>query len=384
LDVEDRRRAEEGLRLADRRKDEFLATLAHELRNPLAPMRNGLELLKSAAGNPALLENVRGLMERQVLHMIRLVDDLLDVSRITRGNIPIRKQRIDLLSVVHGAIESATPMIDARRQRLEVSLPDEPVHVAADATRLAQVIANLLSNACKYTEEDGSIQLAVSVDGDDALVNVRDNGIGIAAENLPRVFDMFTQVAPALERSHGGLGIGLALVKGLVELHQGSVVARSDGLGKGSEFIVRLPVAQLTQDHAPVTTGPKVLANGPARRILVVDDNRDGATSLSTLLRLMGHTTSTAHDGESAIATAEDFRPEIVLLDIGLPKLNGYDVARRIRLAPWGKDVTLVAVTGWGQEEDKRQALNAGFDLHLTKPMDANAALHIIERHRKS
>jgi PAS domain S-box-containing protein len=369
-DIDDTKRAEEALQEADRRKDEFLATLAHELRNPLAPIRNAVELLRRAEGQADLSEKARGMMERQLGLMVRLIDDLLDISRITRGKLQLRKERVELAAVVPSAVEAARPSIDAQAHELTVTLPPQPVYLDADPVRLAQVFLNLLTNAAKYTEKGGHIWLTAERQGGDVVVSVRDTGIGIAAEHLPRLFEMFSQLTPALERSQGGLGIGLALVRGLVELHGGSVEARSGGPGLGSEFIVCLPVveAPVVTPQEPSGNGEKV-GGGRQCRILVVDDNRDAADSLAMMLRLLGHDIQTAHDGLEAVQAAASFRPEIVLLDIGLPKLNGYEAARHIRAQPWGGHMALIALTGWGQEEDKRRSLEAGFDHHLTKPV---------------
>jgi PAS domain S-box-containing protein len=374
-DVTDRKALEgrlreqaERLREADRRKDDFLATLAHELRNPLAPIRTGLQVMKMAAGNPEAAEQARGVMERQMAVMVRLIDDLLDVSRITRGKLELRRERVELAVLVRGAVEGSRPLIEASAHTLTVTLPPEPAWLDADPTRLAQVFANLLTNAAKYTDRGGRIALAAERHGGEVVVTVKDTGIGIAAEHLPKLFEMFSQVAPALERSHGGLGIGLSLVKGLVEMHGGSVGARSDGPGKGSEFVVRLPVAGGTAAPRPRLPVGGEGAAGPRRRILVADDNRDAADSLAMVLRLGGHEVHAVHDGQEAVEAAAWFRPDLALLDIGMPKLNGYEVARRIRAQPWGRGVLLVALTGWGQEEDKRRAREAGFDQHLTKP----------------
>jgi CheY-like chemotaxis protein len=310
-------------------------------------------------------------MERQLGQLVRLVDDLLDISRITRGRIQLRKERVELAAAVQSSLEECRPLIEAQSHELTVTLPTDPISLEADPTRLAQVISNLLNNAAKYTEKGGHIWLTAERQGNEAVVSVRDTGIGIAAEHLPRLFEMFSQAAPALERSQGGLGIGLALVRGLVELHGGRVEARSAGLGKGSEFIVRLPVVDGSVRHEPQPPqeGDGV-ANGRKRRILLVDDNRDAADSLAVLLRMMGHEARSAYDGVEAVQAAATFRPEVVLLDIGLPKMNGYEAARHIRQQPWGKGMALVALTGWGQEQDKRRALEAGFDHHLTKPVD--------------
>ncbi len=366
------KRAEEALRDADRRKDEFLAILAHELRNPLAPIRNSLALMRQAGGDSRIMEKARDMMDRQVQQMVRLVDDLLDVSRITRNKLELRKEQIELAAVVQSAVETSGPLIQASRHRLTVSLPVEPIPLDADPTRLAQVLSNLLNNAAKYTEPGGSIWLTAERRGGEAVVSVKDTGVGIPADMLPRIFEMFTQVDPSLERAHGGLGIGLTLARRLVELHGGTVEVDSAGPGRGSELTVRLPVFETQpQAQAPQgTAGPGETTEAPPRRrILVVDDNEDTADSLGLLLTLAGNEVRTAHDGLKAVEVAAAFRPAVVLLDIGLPKLNGYEAARRIRELQ-GKDVALIAVTGWGQEEDKRQAKEAGFDFHLVKPLD--------------
>jgi PAS domain S-box-containing protein len=363
--------AEQSVREADRRKDDFVATLAHELRNPLAPLRNALELLRRSQDDKGFFEGALSIMERQVGQMVRLVDDLLDVSRINKGKLQIRKERVELADVLNAALETARPSIEASVHRLTVTMPPEPVHVQADPTRLAQVFANLLNNAAKYTEKDGRIWLTAVHGYKEVIVAVRDTGIGIPAEHLPHVFTIFSQVASAVERSQGGLGIGLSLAKGLVELHGGTIEAQSAGPGKGSVFTVHLPAV-----GAPVEAPKEQGSDGERapesrkRRILVVDDLRDSADSLAMMLRLLGHDIRTAYDGLEAVRTAEAFRPDVVLLDIGLPKLNGYETARRIRTEPWGSSIALVALTGWGQDQDKRRSAEAGFDHHLTKPVD--------------
>jgi signal transduction histidine kinase len=374
MDITERKRQEEALREADRHKDEFLATLAHELRNPLAPIRNAVELLRRAGGDAAVTEQARGIMGRQLDQMVRLIDDLFDVTRISQGKVQLRKGRVELAAAVRNALESVQPLLQAKGHELAVTLPPEAVYLDADSTRLAQVLSNLLNNAAKYTEEGGRIWLTAERQGNQVVVAVRDTGIGIAAEHVPRLFQMFSQVVPALERSQGGLGIGLSLVRGLVELHGGTVEARSGGIGKGSEFLVRLPVVDVPASHG--SQGPAADtkgAGGRPRRILAVDDNRDAADSLALMLQMMGHETHTAYDGLEAVQAAATFRPELVLLDIGLPNMNGYDVARQIRQQPWGNGLALIALTGWGQEEDKRRAFEAGFDHHLTKPVEAAA-----------
>jgi signal transduction histidine kinase/CheY-like chemotaxis protein len=369
--VVEHKRAEEALREADRRKDEFLATLAHELRNPLAPLRNSLEILRHAEAGGALLERARGMMERQVQQLVRLVDDLLDLSRVTRNKLELRRERIDLAAVVQSAVETSGPLLQASGQRLTLDLPPRPILLDADPTRLAQVFSNLLNNAAKYGEPGGSISLTGERHGASVVVSVRDTGIGIPAPMLPRIFDMFTQVDSSLERAHGGLGIGLTLVRSLVELHGGTVEARSAGPGQGSEFTIRLPAVAIEPDDAPreAPSRPEPAEAPPRRRILVVDDNEDAATSLSLLLTLAGNEVRTGHDGLAAVEMAAAFRPTVILLDIGMPRLNGYEAARRIR-EQQGEEVVLIALTGWGQDEDRRQAQEAGFDHHLVKPLD--------------
>ncbi|MGN6547853.1 MAG: PAS domain S-box protein [Aureliella sp.] len=364
----------EALKDADRRKDEFLATLAHELRNPLAPIRTGLEVLKLAGDDRNLANETREVMQKQLEHMVRLVDDLLEVSRITRGKLQLRKERVELNSAITSAIEAARPLIDDAGHTLKLNLLPEPIYVDADPTRLSQIFTNLLSNAAKYTDRAGVIELTVTRNEEHLTVSVRDSGIGIPAEHLSKIFEMFSQVDSAIERSQGGLGIGLSLVRALVEMHGGAVEAKSEGPGKGSEFIVRLPILKThkeqPQEAPPSEETRRRFAN---HRILVVDDNKDAARCLAMLLKIMGNETATAHDGAEAIEAAREFRPDIVLLDIGMPKMNGYEVARSIRKAAWGQGMILVAVTGWGQEEDKRRAVEAGFNLHLTKPIEASS-----------
>jgi PAS domain S-box-containing protein len=368
----------EQLTEADRRKDEFLATLAHELRNPLAPLRNGLELMKLAADNPEAIDQSRRMMERQVAQLVRLIDDLLDMSRISRGKLELRKESVELASVIQSAIEISHPLIEASAHHLSVTLPSEPVHLQADPVRLAQVFANLLTNAAKYTDKAGRIGLTAERHEEEVVVVVRDTGIGIASEYLPRLFEMFSQVVPALERSQGGLGIGLSLVKGLVEMHGGIVEARSEGLSKGSEFIVRLPVAAtVTSESSQFSAGDSTTTR-VKRRVLVADDNCDAAASLGMMLRLAGHEVHTVHDGQEAVDAVQWFRPDVAFLDIGMPKLNGYQACRHIRQQPGGSEVVLVALTGWGQTEDKQRALAAGFDHHLTKPVDPTTLRRLV------
>ena len=377
-DVTERKRAEaalqaalEALKEADRRKDEFLALLAHELRNPLAPLRNGLEVMRLAPDDANLIARSRDMMDRQLSHMVRLVDDLLDISRISRNKMELRRSRVLLADVVGSALEIARPALDAAGHELEVSLPPEPIPLDADLTRLAQVFGNLLNNSAKYTEPGGRIWLTAMRQGDLVCVGVRDTGIGIPESALPNIFDMFSQVDRSIERSTGGLGIGLALVKGLVEMHGGTVEAASPGEGQGSTFTVKLPILKDREESAPGTqSGERPESAGSKRRILVVDDNRDSAASMATMLRLMGNEIRTAHDGLEALELAEQFRPQVILMDLGMPRLNGYEAARRIREQPWGGDVAIIALTGWGQEVDRARSKEAGCDGHLVKPVN--------------
>jgi PAS domain S-box-containing protein len=361
------------LKETDRRKDEFLAMLAHELRNPLAPIRNAVQIVRAKGPPVPELQWARDVIDRQVQQMTRLVDDLLDVSRITRGKIELRKERVQLTTIVSSAVEASRPLIEKWGHELTVTLPPQAVYLQADTTRLAQVLLNLLNNAAKYTEQGGRIWLTAEKEGEHVIVRVKDTGIGIPQEMLPRIFEMFTQVDRSLERSQGGLGIGLTLVQSLVEMHGGTVEAHSDGPGKGSEFVVRLPVAAEIKDRrAGVAMGGETMAAPAKCRILVVDDNQDAADSLAMLLRIMGNEVHTAHDGLEAVGAAGVFLPDVVLLDIGLPKLNGYEAGRRIR-EQQGKGVVLIALTGWGQEEDRRRSKEAGFDHHMTKPVEFDA-----------
>ncbi len=368
----DNARLYEELREGDRRKDEFLATLAHELRNPLAPIRNSLQVMRLAGNNARAAEDSRATIERQVRQMVRLIDDLLDLSRISRGKLELRKERVELAAVLNSALETSRPLIEQSGHQLTVALPGEPISLEADPTRLAQVFSNLLNNAAKYTERDGQIRLTAERKGDSVTVRVRDNGVGISAEMLPRIFEMFTQVGHSLERSQGGLGIGLTLVRRLAEMHGGTVEAHSAGPGCGSEFVVRLSVApdmKFRAAQGSPENGESVAAR-PCRRILVVDDNRDAVDSLTQLLRMLGNDVQAAYDGMEAVDAAARFRPEVVLLDIGLPRLNGFEAARRIREQPGGQGMVLIALTGWGQESDRKRSREAGFDQHLTKPVE--------------
>ncbi|MBC7561440.1 MAG: PAS domain S-box protein, partial [Gemmatimonadaceae bacterium] len=384
LDISERLRSEAELRRlaanlseVDRRKDVFLATLAHELRNPLAPIRNGLQIMKLAQADAGMVDKARAMMERQVEQMTRLIDDLMDVSRISQGKIQLRKTVMPLANAVRSAVESSRALIDGQGHELVVDVPPEPIYVDGDLVRLSQVIANLLNNAAKYTDRGGRIRLAVEQHGSDAVVSVVDNGEGIAADMLARVFDMFAQIDGSLEKSHGGLGIGLHIVKRLVELHDGSITAESGGHGAGSRFILRLP-AILARGANGSGDNDNDSDRGPTaalvrRRILVVDDNHDVATSLAEMLHIMGNDTQTAFDGEQALAMTEAFRPDVVVMDIGMPKMNGYDTCRRIRGEPWGQDIVIIAQSGWGQENQKRMSQEAGFTSHMVKPVDPAA-----------
>jgi PAS domain S-box-containing protein len=379
IDVTERKRMEESLRRqaealreADRRKDEFLATLAHELRNPLAPISNAVQILTLRGDDSEVVAQTREVMDRQIHQMTRLVDDLLEVSRIGRGKISLQKAPLDMAEVVATAVETSRPLVEAHRHTLTVSLPERPARVEADGSRLAQVLSNLLNNAAKYTEDGGRIDLIVEQGRGEVVIRVRDNGIGIASERLPSIFDMFEQIEGAADRSQGGLGIGLTLARRLIEMHGGKIEAHSAGLGKGSEFVTRLPaLAEAAMEPAtePAEGPPMPSANGP-RRVLVVDDNVDSAESLAVLLRLYGHDVRLAHDGEAALEEARAFRPDVMFLDINLPKMDGYEVARRLRLEPAMAGMTLVAMTGYGQEEERRRTREAGFHSHLVKPVD--------------
>jgi PAS domain S-box-containing protein len=363
-----------GERLQDavRARDHFLAVLSHELRNPLASLSSGLQLLKLAGKDPDAAERSRAMMERQLNQVVRLVGDLLDVNRITTGKLELRRERVDLASVVREAVEASGPQIVRQGQELTVTLPPEPVLLDADPTRLAQVFLNLLNNAATYSDRGGHIRLSVERDGGEVVVSVRDTGIGIPAADLPHVFDLFVQVDTAWQRSQGGLGIGLSLVREFVGLPGGRVEARSDGPGTGSEFVVRLPAAGAGDPGQPAAGAD--VTRGPRRRVLVVDDNSDAAESLAEVLGIVGHEVRTAHDGEAGVAAAAEFRPDVVLMDLGMPGVDGCEAARRIRAEPWGAGPVLVALTGWGSDDDRRRTHDAGFDRHLVKPV-ALAAL---------
>lgn len=378
IDIADLKLTQEALVEADRRKDEFLATLAHELRNPLAPIRSEVEILRLKGPLTPELKRSREVIDRQTHQMTRLIDDLMDVSRITRDRLELRKQRIDLRTVLQAAVEMSHSAIEGSRHDLVVRLPDEPISLDADVTRLAQVFSNLLSNAAKFSEAGSRIVLAATREGADAVISVRDTGIGIPADMLTRIFEPFVQVDRSLERAQSGLGIGLTLVKRLLEMHAGTVEARSDGPGKGSEFVVRLPAATTETAQVVPLAAPEVRIASQKNRVLVADDNIDAATSLSMVLEILGYETRMAHDGVEALKAATEFRPDVALLDIGMPQINGYDVARHIRKQPWGQRMLLMAVTGWGQAEDKQRTLDAGFDHHLVKPVDPDRVAQLL------
>ncbi len=370
------RRREQRERDNDRRKDEFIATLAHELRNPLAPINNAISMLKLAQGNAETSARATEMIERQTAQLVRLVDDLLDLSRITRGKMELRRKRIELAPVIYQAVETCGPMADAAHQHITVELPEQSIYLDADPVRLAQVVSNLLNNACKFAGQSGGINVSAVRRDMDVVITVKDNGIGIPPNLLTFIFDMFSQIDQSLERSQSGLGIGLTLAKQLVELHGGNIEARSEGLGKGSEFIIHLPI---TIDQSASVSELKNFNNANVKgRILIVDDNTDSANSLSDVLQLIGNETFVGHDGEAAVAQAERLRPDVILLDIGLPKLNGFDACRRIRENTWAKDILIIALTGWGQEEDRRKSTEAGFDVHLVKPVDIAGLLEIV------
>ena len=378
----ERIRLVEKLKETDRRKDEFLATLAHELRNPLAPVLNSTAVIRQSGDDRDLIDRATAIMDRQLSHMVRLVDDLLDAARITTGKLELRKARVELSTLLTNAVEANRPLIDQMGHELTVALPPM-TYVYGDPVRLTQVISNLLNNAAKYTDKGGQIVLAAAQQGDEAVITIKDSGVGIPADMQRRIFDTFAQVDRSLTRSQGGLGLGLTLVKQLIELHGGTVSVHSDGLGTGSEFTVRLPLApdQAPADAAPIGKVTKALVR---MRVLIVDDNLDAAESLATILRLQGLDVTSASDGYEALRMAESARPDVVILDIGLPGLDGYEVARRIRQQPWGAGMLLVAVSGWGQPEDKRRSAEAGVSHHLVKPVNPFDIEQLIAEHGAS
>lgn len=364
----------EALRRADRRKDEFLATLAHELRNPLAPIRNAVKLLELPAADERRRQWGRDVISRQVQRMALLLDDLLDVSRITRGRLQLKKDYIDLASLVGSAVETARPLIDAKRHVLQTLLPEEPIELMVDPLRLSQALANLLTNAAKYSDPGGLIVVSATLGADELTLSVKDTGIGLSPDNISEVFEMFSQVDSAIDRSEGGLGIGLALVKGLVALHGGTVEAQSPGVGRGSTFTIHLPATVVHHGaRSDAQLAMRADAVKPACSVLIADDNRDAADSLALLLQMSGYELHVCHGGREALALAQRERPDALVLDIGMPGMSGHELAHRIRQEDWGRNVLLVAVTGWGQQEDRERSRAAGFDHHLTKPVDPEA-----------
>jgi PAS domain S-box-containing protein len=382
-DITDRKRAVEALREADLRKDRFIAVLAHELRNPLAPIRSGLHVMRLAAADPATVERARAMMERQLAHMVRLIDDLLDISRINENKMELRRSVVLLSEVISNAVEAARPTIDDAGHEFTATLPAEPIYLDADLTRLAQVFANLLTNSARYTPRGGRIRLVAERHGGDIVVRVHDNGIGIPAAALPTIFEMFSQVDRSQERASGGLGIGLSLVKGLVRMHEGSVSAESAGPGKGATFTVTLParVEQCALEPGAAVES-ETLAASTRRRVLVADDNADSAHAMAMLLELIGHEVRIAQDGVEAVDFAERFRPHVIFMDVGMPRLNGYAATQRIREYDWGQAIVIVALTGWGQANDREQSRAAGCDDHLVKPASAASLQRIVEAGR--
>ncbi|HYU27430.1 MAG TPA: ATP-binding protein [Gemmatimonadales bacterium] len=366
------------LQEADTRKNEFLALLAHALRNHLGPIRHAVTVLRARTPSEEELDWATSIIDRQTEHMTRLVDDLLDVSHLTRGTIELRRERVDVAAILKAAVAASAALIERSHHELSISLPTDPVYVEGDVTRLTQVVANLLDNAATYTESGGRISLSGGRDGDSVVITVTDSGIGIAADVLPRIFDLFTQGGMSVDRAQRGLGVGLALVERLVKLHGGEVTASSGGPGKGSQFTIRLPALQSHRQPAPERQAPHRPDAVNHCRILVVDDNEDSVDSLAMLLRMLGYEVNTASDGETALVAAEDFRPDVAILDIGLPKMTGYDLAKLMREKPWAKHMVLVALTGWGQEQHRKLSIDAGFNHHLTKPVEFDVLQQIL------
>jgi PAS domain S-box-containing protein len=375
VDLTDRKVAEAGLRNADRRKDEFLATLSHELRSPLAPIRSALEVIRLARGDQELIERARATMERQLLHLVRLTDDLLDVARITQNKVQLRRERVDLRGAVQSAVEATRPLIDAQAHTLTVHLPEAPLWADVDFTRITQALSNILSNAAKYTEPGGRIVIAVSKDSTSAKITVADTGVGIPPHLLPRIFDMFTQLQEHRDRTYGGLGVGLSLSRHLVQLHGGTIDAASEGSGRGSQFTIRLPLDTATPAAEAEPRGDD--RTRVRRRILIAEDSPDAAEMMSLMLSVKGHEVRVAPDGEQALAIARQFEPQIAFVDIGMPRMDGYEAARQLR-ALLGRRVLLVALTGWGQDDDRRRSAEAGFDHHLTKPPEPDVLDRLI------
>ena len=388
-EILERQRLQDALVAADKRKDEFLAIMAHELRNPLAPILNAVRLMQIHSIDDPEIVRCRDMIERQTEHLSHLVEDLLDMSRITQDKIVLHRETLLLDSIVERAIETTRPLIDGRRHSLSVTMPQEPVAVIGDATRLSQIIGNLLNNAAKFTEVGGELSVSVTCEEDEAgrsiaVLSVRDSGVGIAPQVLPHVFDLFSQAQPALDRHHSGLGIGLALVRRLVDLHGGTVAAASEGPGKGSTFFVRLPICADASYPVPPRSRLSLPSRSSTRNILIADDNVDSAESLAMLLRTLGHDVVTAHDGMGAMALAGSSRPEVMLLDLGMPDVDGCSVARWVRQQEWGRSVLIVAVTGWGSEKTRERTRNAGFDAHFVKPIEVSQLLDLITRRGNS
>jgi signal transduction histidine kinase/ActR/RegA family two-component response regulator len=378
------RRVAADLSEADRRKNEFLATLAHELRNPLAPIRTGLELLRLSGDDPQETAEIRDVMERQAQQMMRLIDDLLEVARITQGKLELRTATVALSDIARSAVDASRPFIDEGGHELIVALPPEPIRLVADPHRLQQVFSNLLNNAAKYTPDGGRIELAATVEEEGVAVSVRDDGIGIPSEMKDRIFEMFAQIDRSMERSYSGLGIGLTLVKRLVEMHGGRIEVHSEGRNQGSEFVVRLPTEGARAERETTDERPKAEAPAGGLRVLVVDDNRPAADILAKVIRLLGNEVRTAYDGREGVAVADEFRPEVILMDLGMPNMNGYEATREIRRFDWGGGVMIVALTGWGQDEDRRRTEEAGFDRHLVKPVEPSTLQKLLAETRKT
>lgn len=380
-ELDRRRQAEDALHRSDRRKDEFLATLSHELRNPLAPIVTGLELLKHST-DPTQIGAIRDTMDRQTRQLVRLIDDLLDVSRITRGQLQLQRTAVRVDEFVMRAIEQCRTYIEQRGHHLQVDMPDDTLHIDGDPSRLTQIVANLLNNAAKYTGQGGDIELAVRPCHDAVEISIRDNGLGVPAGSKDDIFHMFARGRQPTDTSPAGLGVGLALVKSLVELHGGTVGVRSEGENRGSEFRVSLPVLAAPSESGDNGSSLPAAAHGPSRRVLVVDDSEQAADMLKQVVELLGHDVRTAYDGKSAIEHAAAFRPNIILMDLGMPVMDGYDAARYIRTQPWGREMALVALTGWGQREDRVRTRDAGFDDHLVKPVTSDQLRRVFSRPR--
>ena len=379
MDITEHKQLETALREADRRKDNYVAMLAHELRNPLAPIRNAVHLLKAEGSPSSQAAFSHEVIDRQSRHMAMLLDDLLNVSRIARGTLELRREQVGLRTALSGALETAQPAIESRGHHVELRLPERDPVLHADPDRLAQVFANLLTNAARYTTRGGRITIEARTEGDHVVTTVTDNGIGIAPAELATIFDLFAQGAPANDESREGMGIGLALARSLVELHAGTLTAKSDGVGRGSQFVVRLPLGLPAVAERPPVAFEPAAETGAAWRVLIADDSHDNANSLAELLRLSGHDVATAYDGEEALAVATGFQPRVILLDLGMPRLDGFETCRRLRAMPSDQGLIIIALTGWGQSADREQTSAAGFDAHLVKPVDADDVLALID-----